>query len=368
MSQARIQELARLYKTQHGVMPSATYLADRTGSTIDQVRAALGLASQAVTNEPSIIFRPPEKPLPRPARAPKTVQEREQVPKMKPSATKPDKSSFWGRIRAFRLPSMESIVLKFAHSLQYFGFMVAGVMDVGIGVLFYWSLGSDTLSKTIFAGFGLIQTTGKVWGWSYSKVLKPAIAVAIVASILSIFSATSIFRAEIELQAQSAILENTATTAKVNQKSAVDVIQGQITRQEETVKKAETARDKWDPAIEEQLPMYRTNKRLADEENAKLTKLLGDLEKAKEAERKAEESARVAATEKVDTKPVPAASKLQLDAWAIFRQWTVWDDTDPNYKSRVLSFWYALAFSLLLELIIFATTPRKQKLEGEAGK
>ena len=112
--------------------------------------------------------------------------------------------------------------------------------------------------------------------------------------------------------------------------------------------------------------MYRTNKRLADEENAKLSKLLKDLAMATDAETKANDKAKADAAREAESKiePAPAHPSLKLDAWSIFRQWTYWDSSDPNYSSRVLSFWYALAFSLLLELLIFATTPRKEKLEA----
>jgi hypothetical protein len=49
---------------------------------------------------------------------------------------------------------------------------------------------------------------------------------------------------------------------------------------------------------------------------------------------------------------------IELDAWSVFRQWTEIDWSD---YPRTLAYFFTLFFACLPELVIFATTPRKER-------
>ena len=51
-------------------------------------------------------------------------------------------------------------------------------------------------------------------------------------------------------------------------------------------------------------------------------------------------------------------TEIKLDAWSVFRQWT---ELDWNDAPRVLSWFFTLVLAFLPDLVIYATTPRKEK-------
>ena len=239
--------------------------------------------------------------------------------------------------KSFKFPTIEQLVIKFASSLQYFGFTVATIVDVAIAWFFLYSLGSGDLAKIMMGFMGLVLTAGKTWGWAYSKIDKKAVPVAVFAAFLSIFGNTAILRAEFELQAKSAIAINTEQTSK---QSPSDVLQGQIAEKQSELKKKAAQRDGVEPS---DLALYNTwdNKvKTANKELRELTDALSKLPK-----------------ESFKSEIVDKPKEIQLDAWSVFRQWTELDFSD---KPRTLAYFFALFFACLPELIIFATTPRKE--------
>jgi len=240
--------------------------------------------------------------------------------------------------KPFKFPTVEHIVIKFASSLQYFGFIVATIVDVGMAWFFLYSLGSGDLAKIMLGSMGLVLTAGKTWGWAYSKIDRKAVPVAIFAVALSIFGNTAILRAEFELQAKSAIAINSEQSAK---QSPLDVLQGQITEKQAELKKKTATRDAIDTSIEANLPMYNTWDGKVKQANKELKDLTDQLSKLPKESVKGEIVVRV--------------KEIELDAWSVFRQWTEMGDN----ASRALAYFFAFFFACLPELIIFATTPRK---------
>ena len=116
--------------------------------------------------------------------------------------------------KPFKFPTVESLVIRFASSLQYFGFMVASLVDLGLAWFFFYSLGSGDFGKMMLGTMGLVLTASKLWGWAYSKIERKALPVAVLAALLSVFGNTAIFRAEIELQATVATTENNVKTGQ----------------------------------------------------------------------------------------------------------------------------------------------------------
>jgi hypothetical protein len=241
--------------------------------------------------------------------------------------------------KKWRFPSMEELVIRFASKLQYFGFIVATIVDVGMAWFFLYSLGSGDLAKIMLGSMGLVLTAAKTWGWAYANIDKKALPVAIFAVALSIFGNTAILRAEFELQAKSAISTNTEQTSK---QSPLDVINGQITDKQAELKKKTTARDTIDLTVETNLPMYNTLDGKVKQANKELKELTDRM-------------AEVQKTPVIAEKEV-VKSEIVLDAWSVFRQWTELDFSD---KPRTLAYFFALLFACLPELVIFATTPRK---------
>jgi hypothetical protein len=245
-----------------------------------------------------------------------------------------------------RWPTIEALVIRFSSTLQYFGFIIATLVDIGLAWFFFSSLGSGDTAKVVLGFMGLVLTISKTWGWAYCKIDRKALWVAIVAVTFSIFGNTAILRAEIELQAKTALSTNSAQTSK---QSPLDVLQKQIKAKQDELTKKETARDSIDLTVEANLPMYNTldNKvKLANKELTELNGQLGTVQKEVPV-------AVVSEVKKED---------IQLDAWSVFRQWTELDWSD---KPRTLAYFFTLFFACLPELVIFATTPRKLVVRRE---
>jgi len=232
--------------------------------------------------------------------------------------------------KPFKFPTVESLVIRFASSLQYFAFLVSSIVDLGLAWFFFYSLGSGDFGKMMLGTMGLVLTGSKLWGWAYSKIDRKALPVALLAALLSIFGNTAIFRAEIEIQAKSAVTDNTVQTDSA-------IIQGQITAKQSEITLKTAARDKIDLSVESNLPMYNTLDNKVKTANKELKDLTDRL-----------------STVKVSVKS--ETSTIQLDSWSVFRQWTVIGDN----ASKVLAYFFTLTFSFLLELIVFSTTPRKE--------
>jgi len=240
--------------------------------------------------------------------------------------------------KPFKFPTVESLVIRFASSLQYFGFMVASLVDLGLAWFFFYSLGSGDFGKMMLGTMGLVLTASKLWGWAYSRIDRKALPVAVLAALLSVFGNTAIFRAEIELQATVATTENNVKTGQ----STSDIIQGQITEKQSELTLKTAARDKIDPSIEANLPMYNTLDIKVKTANKELKDLRDQLA--------------LAVKEPVKSEIVTKPTALQLDSWSVFRQWAEIGKDVP----RILAYFFTLVFSFLLELIVFSTTPRKE--------
>lgn len=241
-----------------------------------------------------------------------------------------------------KLPVFEWLVIKFAHQLQYVGFFIATVVDVALAWFFFYSLGSGELGKIVLGMLGLVLTSAKLWGWAYSKIDRKALPLALFTVALSLFGNTAILRAEFELQAKTVLSSNTEQTSK---QSPVDVISGQIVEKKAELEKKVEARDAIDQTIEANLPMYRTLDNMAKTANKELKELTERLETAQ----------KVPIVSVVET---VKESEMKLDAWSVFRQWTELDISD---KPRSLAYFFTLIFAFLPELVIYATTPRKEK-------
>lgn len=237
--------------------------------------------------------------------------------------------------------SMETLVIKFSSKLQYFGFTVATIVDIALAWFFSASLGSGDLARFILGLMGLVLTAAKTWGWAYSKINRKAIPVAIFALVLSIFGNTAIFRAEIELQAKTTLSTNAEQTSK---QSPEEVLQGQISDKQAEIKKKIVARDSINSTVEANLPMYNTLDKKVKDANKELGELNDKLVAIQKAPVVVETQA-------------PKKETIELDAWSVFRQWTEIDWSD---HPRTLAYFFTLFFACLPELVIFATTPRKE--------
>lgn len=240
--------------------------------------------------------------------------------------------------------TVDGLVISFSKELQYIGFFLGAIVDLALACFFLYSLASGDLGKIVLSSMGLVLTAAKLWGWTNSQVDKKAYAVALFTVAISVFGNTAILRAEFDLQAKSAIATNQEQDAK---QSPLEVLQGQITAKQEDIKKKEVARDSIDMTVEANLPMYNTldNKvKAANKELVELTTRLQAIEK-----------------EPVVVKVEEPVKEMKLDAWSVFRQWTELDWSDAP---RVLSYFFTLIFALLPDLVIYATTPRKKKENG----
>lgn len=237
--------------------------------------------------------------------------------------------------------SIDALVMSFSKELQYIGFFIGAIVDLGLACFFLYSLGSGDLGKWMLASMGLVLTAAKLWGWTNSRLDRKALSIAIFTVALSVFGNTAILRAEFELQAKSAIATNQEQDAK---QSPMGVIQKQITDKQADLDKKTTARDSIDMTVEANLPMYNTLDKKVKESSKELTELTNRLREIEKEPAKVEEPVTV--------------TEIKLDAWTVFRQWT---ELDWNNAPRVLSWFFTLVLAFLPDLVIYATTPRKEK-------
>jgi len=218
----------------------------------------------------------------------------------------------------------ERLVLKFAHVLQYFAFLITSLADLFLAMFFYWSLGYDNASKVILATWGIVQTGSKIWAWSYNRKV-----IAVWCACLSVIASVSIFLAVIELQASNTVLNN--STATVTNQIDVRIATLEADRAAQVKRR-------------DSLPVdYSTAIKAANLDISKIDEQLNKLIDKKESSS--------GSIEKVNT------VEISLSAWSIFKQLT---DIKWNDAARMFALVFILALSILLEMVIYATVPRNK--------
>lgn len=348
------------YRKAAGQNPPVEWLMRHAG--VDRTEAEAAITNDTPLAVPSTVYRPVPKPLEAPS-APKS-------PKPSPPAHAPRLSQPFApgqgksaprKRRGSPLPTVEGLVLRFTGTLQYIAFLFGAIADLGMAVFFFAALGPELVSQVVFGVYGAVQTGGKLWGWTNCRINRAALSVAIFAAVMSVFAVTSITRAEFQLQAINTASENARITQTASAQTPEQITQARITDKQADITKAAANRDAAQPAphadgapIEDrEWRMYNQHEASRKGYEKELASLQGQLGKDQEAAKTAQAEAALASA-----KPVVRDYTLRLDANRIFAQWTSLGATPAECIGSVFS----LLFAVLLELLIFATIPRKQLL------
>jgi hypothetical protein len=216
----------------------------------------------------------------------------------------------------------DKIILALVGALQNIAFLFSTIADFALACFFYYSLGFDDLSKIVLTVFGGVQTGGKLWGWSTRKI-----PLAVLCAVLSVLATLTVFLSVIDMQSESTKIQKSkivlSIEADIDGKNAEQkILQDRLNLIPKDYTTAANGIIK--TMAENDAALRDLRKQLAAESNKK-------------------------------------ADALKLDAWRIFRQLV-----DFNYKDP--AHFYALAIILLiavlLEVLIFYTTPRKSLFEN----
>ena len=215
----------------------------------------------------------------------------------------------------------DRLILYFVTALKNIAFLFSALADLSLACFFYYSLGYDTASRIVLSVFGFVQTGGKLWAWSTSAIFSRKILAAWCAA-LSILATVSVFLAVIETQSQGVNTGKSYTIVSIENDIGGKQAENKILAE----------RLKNTP-----IDYISASKQIAADIRAN-NEIISNL------------------TAKLEQENISKPLDLRLDAWKIFSQFT-------NFKWQDMSHIYALCIVLmiagLLEILIYATTPRR---------
>ena len=221
---------------------------------------------------------------------------------------------------ASKVPLHDRLILGFAGILQHVAFVVVTVADFVLECLFYSTFAPNDWSKIALASWGVVIVGAKLWAWSTCKT-----ALAVFCACLSVIGSVGIFNASMDAQA---VVARTINTERIEDPRLS--IQRQIKALEANISAMTTERN---ALVDAPLTVRDYNAKI-DMANAQLPELRKEMESIKD-----------------EVKTV----EVVLDAWSIFGQVSGKIGVDP----KAFAFCFILAVSILLQMIIAVTTPKK---------